>query len=126
MPHTSTLLRASLVSSQGLRQLDLLQTSRDIIVLRRAELVSEARRLLRRRTTTMALAARCRAGSRRLSFDAAEVVATRAMRRAAALHLRFHNTLDALVAAGGFDEAIGILQERRQTGSGNQLEPGPL
>jgi hypothetical protein len=39
-------------------------------------------------------------------------VATRAMRRAAVLHLRFHNTLDALVNAGGFDEAMSILRER--------------
>jgi hypothetical protein len=46
--------------------------------------------------------------------DAAELVSLRAMRRAAVLHLRFHKTLDALVGAGGFDEAMTILRERRR------------
>jgi hypothetical protein len=114
MPHATTFLRRIAVISPTASRADFFRTLADQAVLRRAELMSEARRLLRRRTTAMAVAARCRAGARRMSEDAAEMVSLRAMRRAAALHLRFHKTLDALVDAGGFDEAMGILRERRR------------
>ena len=114
MPHAATFLRRTAVSAPTASRAEVFRTLTHQAVLRRAELVNEARRLLQRRTVAMAVAARCRAGARRIPDDGAEVVAMRAMRRAAVLHLRFHNTLDALVNAGGFDEAMGILRERKQ------------
>ena len=114
MPHATTFLRRVAVLSPMTSRAEYSRTPADQAVVKRAELMGEARRLLRRRTTAMAVAARCRAGARRMSQDAAEMVSLRAMRRAAVLHLRFHKTLDALVNAGGFDEAMSILRERRR------------
>jgi hypothetical protein len=81
---------------------------------RRDLLSSEARRLARRRAMALAVAARCRRIAEE-SFDpeAAITVSTRAMKRASRLHVRFHRTLDSLVAAGGFDEALAIVRERK-------------
>ncbi len=81
---------------------------------RLALLSTEARRLARRRAMALAVAARCRHIAEQ-AFDpcAAIEVSTRAMKRASRLHMRFHRTLDSLVAAGGFDEALAIVRERR-------------
>jgi hypothetical protein len=81
---------------------------------RRVLLACEARRLSRRRAVALAVASRCRriseySDARRGASD----VAARAMRRASSLHIRFHRTLDALVAAGGFDEALQIVREKK-------------
>jgi hypothetical protein len=83
------------------------------IAARQAALAAEARRLSRRRAAAEAVAARCICGARGLPADIAGALALRASRRAAGLHLRFHRAIDALVAAGGFDEAIQILRDRR-------------
>lgn len=81
---------------------------------RRLALASEARRLSRRRAVALAVAARCRRIAESSdSRQGATAVASRAMRRASMLHIRFHRTLDALVAVGGFDEAITIVRERK-------------
>ncbi len=81
---------------------------------RRLALAREARRLSRRRAVALAVASRCRriaelSDARQGASD----VAARALRRASTLHIRFHRTLDALVAAGGFDEALAIVRERK-------------
>ena len=83
---------------------------------RLALLSTEARRLARRRAMALAVAARCR----RIAEDAfdpcaAITVSARAMKRASRLHMRFHRTLDSLVAAGGFDEALAIVRERKSS-----------
>ncbi|MBX6312030.1 MAG: hypothetical protein IRY99_03790 [Isosphaeraceae bacterium] len=83
------------------------------IARRRAELAAEARRLLRRCEVARAIAARCGPGVRGMDAAAAEAISARAMRRAAEQHLRFLRVIDALVSAGGFDEAILILRQRR-------------
>lgn len=81
---------------------------------RRVALTSEARRLARRRAVALAVAARCRRfAEEAIDPEPANAVATRAMRRASGLHMRFHRTLDALVDAGGFDDAIAIVRERQ-------------
>jgi hypothetical protein len=81
---------------------------------RRDMLTSEARRLARRRAAALAVAARCRRfAAEAIDPHPAMTVSDRAMRRAAGLHVRFHRTLDALVDAGGFDEALAIVRERR-------------
>lgn len=81
---------------------------------RRLALTSEARRLARRRAAALAVVARCRRfAEEAIDPEPANVVASRAMRRASGLHVRFHRTLDALVDAGGFDDAIAIVRERK-------------
>lgn len=81
---------------------------------RRVVLADEARRLARRRAVALAVAARCRQiASHAIQPYAAETVASRAMKRATVLHVRFHRVLDALVDAGGFDDAIMIVRDRR-------------
>ncbi len=91
-----------------------IDTAHDRVATRKASLASEARRLSRRRTVALAVAARCRhVASARVQPEAAEILGHRAMRRATTLHVRFHKTLDALVSAGGFDEALAIVRERR-------------
>jgi len=83
---------------------------------RRVALTSEARRLARRRAIALAIAARCRKlADEAIDPEPAITVASRAMRRASGLHVRYHRTLDALVDAGGFDEAIAIVRERWQS-----------
>ena len=80
---------------------------------RRTALAAEARSLSRRRSTALAVAARCRKiAEQAMAPEAAETVSARAMKRASLLHSRFHRTLDALVSAGGFDEAITIVRDR--------------
>lgn len=87
----------------------------DRVTQRRAFLADEARRLSRRRTVALAVAARCRKiADVAIQPEAAQTVSSRAMRRASTLHIRFHQTLDALVSAGGFDEAMTIVRDRRR------------
>jgi hypothetical protein len=81
---------------------------------RRETLAAEARRLSRRRAVTLAVAARCREiAEQAIDQEAAILISTRALKRATDLHIRFHRALDALVASGGFDEAIAIVRERQ-------------
>ena len=83
---------------------------------RRVVLADEARRLARRRAVALAVAARCRQiAAQAIQPAAAETVAGRAMKRATVLHVRFHRVLDALVAAGGFDDAITIVRDRKSS-----------
>ena len=92
---------------------DLAHPMADPIVLRKAVLAAEARRLARRRTIALAVASRCRQiATEAIQPEIAETVAGRALKRATTLHVRFHRTLDALVAAGGFDDAMTIVRDR--------------
>jgi len=82
---------------------------------RRAFLAIEARRLSRRRAVALAVAARCRKIAEvAIQPEAARTVSNRAMKRATGLHVRFHRTLDALVSAGGFDEALTIVRDLKR------------
>ncbi|MDB5352515.1 MAG: hypothetical protein JWN86_3762 [Planctomycetota bacterium] len=93
---------------------DLAHPAPDPISQRKAVLATEARRLVRRRAVALAVAARCRRiATQAIQPEIAETVAGRAMRRATVLHVRFHRTLDALVAAGGFDDALKIVRDRK-------------
>jgi hypothetical protein len=114
MAQAATLLRRITGLSPSTGRAEPSRIRADQAAQKRLELATEARKLLRRRTLAMAVAARCRAGARRLSESASEAISLRAMRRAATLHLRFHRTLDTLVSAGGFEEAMHILHERKR------------
>jgi hypothetical protein len=87
------------------------------LLSRRALISSEARRLSRRRSIVLAVAARCRKiAADAINPTAAQTISARAMRRAAILHVRFHRALDALMEVGGFDEALAIVKERGPSG----------
>ncbi len=93
---------------------DLAHPQVDITTQRRTVLAAEARYLSRRRATALAVANRCRKiAEHAIAPEAAHIVSSRAMRRASILHVRFHRTLDALVSAGGFDEALTIVRARK-------------
>src|SRR5438046_265046 len=80
---------------------------------RRAFLSNEARRLARRRAVALSVAARCRKiAEEAINPSPAQMLASRATRRAAVLHVRFHRALDALMELGGFDEALAIVKDR--------------
>jgi hypothetical protein len=86
----------------------------DVTTQRRSVLAAEARHLSRRRAMALAVANRCRKiAEHAIAPEAAHIVSSRAMRRASILHVRFHHTLDALVSAGGFDEALNIIRDRK-------------
>jgi hypothetical protein len=79
---------------------------------RLAGLVAEARHLARRRLAAENIAARCRLGGRPLAPPVAETIARRATRRAIVLRSRFHRTLDALMNADAFEDALRLFRER--------------
>lgn len=80
---------------------------------RRSSLATEAKQLARRRAMALAVAGRCRKiAEAAIAPEAAQTVSSRALKRASTLHIRFHRTLDALVSAGGFDEALAIVRSR--------------
>lgn len=86
----------------------------DRVTQRRSALAAEARHLSRRRSVALAVAGRCRKiAEQAVAPEAAQTVSARAMKRASILHVRFHRTLDALVSAGGFDEALTIVRDRK-------------
>jgi hypothetical protein len=84
-----------------------------IVSRRQAELAAEARRLWRRRIMAgMVASRRWREDESALGGDSSPS-SLRATRRAVRLCLRFHRTIEELVKAGGFDEAMRILRERK-------------
>ncbi len=103
-----------LETSSALIRSDLAFSANNPPVPRKIFLADEARRLARRRSVALAVAARCRKiATQAIQPEFAETVASRATRRATVLHVRFHRTLDALVAAGGFDDAMTIVRNRK-------------
>lgn len=80
----------------------------------RAALADEARRLRHFQLKAEALALRCVPGRRGLTTPRAEELRRRALARAARYQARFHRTIDALMSADGFDEAMRILREHRR------------
>src|SRR4051794_23455380 len=92
-------------------RMDPSHASLDPATQRRAFLASEARRLSRRRTVALAVAARGRKIAEvAIQPEAARTVFSRAMKRATGLHVRFNRALDARLSSGGFDEAITIVR----------------
>lgn len=80
---------------------------------RKAELAAEARRLARRRSIAEVVARRSRVNDRGLRGDASAQIFRRAKRRATRLSLVFHQAIEALWGAGGFDEALAIFREHK-------------
>jgi len=80
---------------------------------RRAELAAEARRLARRRLIADAVARRSRENDRGLQGEASTQLFRRAKRKATRFGLVFHRSIEALWAAGGFDEALAIFREHK-------------
>ena len=80
---------------------------------RRTDLAAEARRLARRRTIAEGVARRGLANDRGLPGDASAQISERARRRATRLRVVFHTAIEALWAAGGFDEALAIFREHK-------------
>ncbi len=84
---------------------------------RRLELAAEARRLARRRMIAEAVASRTRENDRGLRADASAQLFRRARRKATRFGLVFHQAIEALWAAGGFDEALAIFREHKREGA---------
>ena len=84
------------------------------IAERRPALVIEARQWSIRHIRAEVLARKFSSEPLLLRRDRAEVLSSRAQRRAVRIRLRFHRALDRLVVAGGFAEARTILGERQQ------------
>jgi hypothetical protein len=80
----------------------------------RSALADEARRLRHRQLKAEALALRCVPGRRGLSTAKAEELKRRTLLRASHYQARFHRTIDALMNADGFDEAMQILRDQRR------------
>ncbi len=80
---------------------------------RKVELAAEARRLARRRSIAEVVARRSRLNDRGLRGDASTLIFRRAKRRATRLSLVFHQAIEALWGAGGFDEALTIFREHK-------------
>lgn len=80
---------------------------------RRLGLAVEARRVARRRLIAEAVARRSRENDRSLSLEASTRLSVRARTRATRLGLVFHRAIEALWAAGGFDEALVIFREHK-------------
>ncbi len=81
---------------------------------RRFELAAEARRLARRRMIAEAVALRSRENDRGLDNGASVQLLQRTKRKANRVGLNFHQTIEALWAAGGFDEALAIFREHKR------------
>jgi hypothetical protein len=81
---------------------------------RRHELAAEARRLARRRMIAQAVARRSRENDRGLRDEASDQLFRRARRKATRVGLVFHQAIEALWAAGGFDEALAIFREHKR------------
>ncbi len=88
--------------------------SEQAAALRRLALAAEARRLARRRMIAEAVARRSRANDRGLRADASAQLFQRTRRKATRFGLVFHQTIEALWAAGGFDEALAIFREHKR------------
>ncbi|HEU5119224.1 MAG TPA: hypothetical protein VFT74_21720 [Isosphaeraceae bacterium] len=81
---------------------------------RRLDLQAQATRLARRLAMAEAIARRCEQGPRSLQGPPAFALRLRVLRRAADLRTRYLATVDALVLAGGFDEARRLLSHPAQ------------
>ncbi len=89
-------------------------TSEQIAERRRLELAAEARRLARRRMIADAVARRTRENARGLRADASAQLFQRTRRKATRFGLVFHQAIEDLWAAGGFDEALAIFREHKR------------
>ncbi len=81
---------------------------------RRLELAAEARRLARRRMIAEAVAHRSHENDRGLRDEASAQLFRRARRKATRMGLVFHQAIEKLWAAGGFDEALAIFREHKR------------
>jgi hypothetical protein len=116
----------SIVAAQGIRVADgpRLQVHRfdpehhldERMAQRRDALAAEARRLLKRRAASRALACRCRPGIHGLSDWHAEELANRARRHAAQRHRKFFKTIEGLIEFGGFADARTLMNASRACG----------
>jgi len=95
---------------------DPLHSTAERMAQRRAFLAAEAKRLLKRRAASQALASRCRPGIHGLSVRHAEELADRARRHAAERHRKFFKTIEGLIEFGGFADARTLMNASRACG----------